>query len=106
MWINQEVSDASIHFAEQDALTAVFPGFNAPTAIFRIVLLAPWCSEIQHRLFLLAPGPPLLPALPHKFTQYLTAQHPFTHFYLNHEDHNAEVKQDRYIDRVSKRPRL
>ena len=106
MWVNQEVSDESIRLAEKDALTTVFPGFHSLSTIFRIVSLAPWFLEIRARLSFLAPGPSLLPALPHKFAQFLTAQHPTTHFYQKLEDHNAEAKQDRYIDRVSKRPRL
>ena len=104
MWVNQGVSDSAIRTAEKDALSIVFPGFHSCTAVFRIVSLAPRFVEIRDRLSCL--GPPILPALPHKFSHLLTGQHPTTQFYQNFVEHHAEAKQDRYIDRVSKRPRL
>ncbi len=48
----------------------------------------------------------LLPVLPRKFAHLLTSQHPSPQFYQKFVEHQAQVKQDRYIDRVGKRPRL
>ena len=106
MWVNQEVSDSAIRIAETDALNIVFPGYRSSAAVFRIVSLVPRFVEIRDRLSILGPGPPILPAPPRKFAHLLTGQHPSAHFYQKFLEHHAEDKQDRYIDRVSKRPRL
>ena len=106
MWVNQEVSDSAIRIAETEALNTVFPGYQSNVAIFRIASLAPRFVEIRDRLSSLRPGPSLLPALPRKFAHLLTSQRPSTQFYQKFVEHQAEVKQDRYIDRVEKRPRL
>ena len=106
MWVNQEVSDTAIRLAEADALNSVFPGYRQNAPIFRIAPLASRFFEIRDQLDSLDIGPPLLPDVPRKFAHLLTSQHPSTHFYQKVADHQAEAKQDRYIDRVSKRPRL
>ena len=53
MWVNQEVSDESIRFAEREALNTVFPGFRS---ILRIVSLAPRYLDVVSRLS--SPGSP------------------------------------------------
>ena len=106
IWVNQEVSDDAIRLAEAEALRSVFPGFRQCAPIFRIVPLAACFAVIQEQLDRLSPGPSLLPEVPRRFCHLLTPQHPNTHFYQKGVDPQAEAKQDRYVERVSKRPRL
>ena len=106
IWVNQEVSDDAIRLAEAEALRSVFPGFRQCAPIFRIAPLAASFAEIRGQLDRLSPGPPLLPDVPRRFCHLLTPQHPSTHFYQKSVDPQAEAKQDRYVERVSKRPRL
>ena len=87
-------------------LSKVFPGTTEQGPILKIVSLAPQFSHIRGQLDNLGPGPPLLPELPRRFSHFVTLQHPVAHFQQTGLDLRAEDKQDRYIERVSKRPRL
>ncbi len=106
MWVNHEVSDDAIRLAETETLRNVFSGFSEQEPIFKIVSLAAHFTCLQGQLDNVAAGPPLLSELPRRFRHFVTPQHSFVHFQQKRVDPRAEERQDQYIERVSKRPRL
>ena len=96
----------AIRLAEAESLRNVFPGITEQEPIFKIVSLAAHFARLQGQLDSVDMGPPLLPELPRRFRPYVTPQHSPIYFQQKRVDPRAEERQDQYIERVSKRPRL
>ncbi len=106
VWVNAEVPDEHMRAAEVTALTRTFPGFLPSEPTLRAVSLLPQYHDIVNRLSGHAPWPALFPDLPKKFGRLLTEKHPKPEFYHKMQNHNEEFKQERYLERVAKRPRV
>ena len=106
MWINHEVSDDAIRLAEAESLRHVFPGIEEQEPIFKIVALAAHSTRLERQLGSVEVGPPLWPELPRRFRHHVTPQHAPVCFQQKRVDPRADERQDQYIERVSKRPRL
>ena len=106
MWIAQEVSDDAIRLAEVESLRHVFPGVEEQEPIFTIVSLTTHFTRLVEQLSSRETGPPLWPELPRRFRHCITPQHAPPCFQQKTADPRAEEKQDHYIERVHKRPRL
>ena len=106
MWVSRDVPNEVIRLAEREALVSVFPGFQLDDPVFRIVPLESRYNDLRERLNGLGPGPPLLPEVPRKFAHVLTTQHPKPVFHQKGVEQHAQINQDQYLERVSKRPRL
>ena len=106
MWITHEVSDDAIRLAEAESLRHVFPGIEEQEPIFKIVSLAAQFTRLEEQLSNRETGPPLWPELPRRFRHCITPQHAPPCFQQKTVDPRAEEKQDQYIERVHKRPKL